>query len=129
MALRQEDLGGGRDAVVYRFPTEWIEIREQRRRIAARRRRLVARRRRLALAGVTIVMSSALLFATGPSGTATASRDDAPKAVVIRAGDSLWDLAERYAPEGVDPRAYVDAVMATNGFGAPPEAGQRVRLP
>ena len=129
MALRQEDLGGSRDAVVYRFPTERIEIREQRRRIAARRRRMVARRRRLALAGVTIVMSSALLLATGPSGTATASRDDAPKAVVMRAGDSLWDLAERYAPAEIDPRAYVDAVMATNGFEAPPEAGQRVRLP
>lgn len=129
MALRQEDLGGGRDAVVYRFPTERIEIREQRRRIAARRRRMVARRRRLALAGVTIVMSSALLLATGPSGTATASRDDAPKAVVMRAGDNLWDLAERYGPEGIDPRAYVDAVMETNGFEAPPEAGQRVRLP
>jgi hypothetical protein len=129
VALRQEDLGGGIEAVVYRFPTERIEVREQRRRIAARRRRLVVRRRRLALAGVTILMSCGLLLATGPSGTATASRDDAPKAVVMRAGDSLWSLAERYAPEGIDPRAYVDAVMTTNGFEAPPEAGQRVRLP
>jgi hypothetical protein len=129
VALRQEDLGGRSDAVVYRFPTERTEIREQRRRIAARRRRMVARRRRLSLACVTIVMSSALLLATGPSGTATASRDDAPRAVVMRAGDNLWDLAERYAPDGIDPRAYVDAVMSHNGFTVPPEAGQRVRLP
>jgi len=129
VALRREDLSGGRDAVVYRFPSERVEVREQRRRLAARRRRLVARRRRLALAGVTIVMSCGLLLATGPSGTATASRDDAPRAVVMRSGDSLWDLAERYAPEGIDPRAYVDAVLSLNGMSGSPEAGQRVRLP
>jgi hypothetical protein len=128
VALRQEDLNRGRDALVYRFPTERTEARELRRRIAIRRRRLQIQRR-LTLAGVTIVLSCGLLLATGPSGTATASRSDAPRAVVMRPGDSLWDLAERYGPEGIDPRAYVDAVMATNGFDAPPAAGQRVRLP
>lgn len=127
MALRQEDLGVRTEAIVYRFPAERVEIREQRRRLAARRRR-VARQRRLAVIGTTIVMIAGFLLATGPSGTATASRDDAPNAVVMRAGDTLWDLAERYAPAEVDPRAYVDAVLELNG-GIPPQAGARIVLP
>lgn len=127
MALRQEDLGVRTEAVVYRFPTERVEIREQRRRLAARRRR-VSRQRRLAIVGTTVVMIAGFLLATGPSGTATASRHDAPKAVVMRSGDTLWDLAERYAPAEVDPRAYVDAVLELNG-GIPPQAGARIVLP
>jgi hypothetical protein len=63
-------------------------------------------------------------------GTAPASKSSAPRAVVVRPGQTLWDLADRYAPEGVDPRAYVDAVVQINHLeGRPPAAGERIRLP
>jgi hypothetical protein len=49
--------------------------------------------------------------------------------VVVERGITLWDLAARYAPERVDVRAWVDAVIALNDLGGPPAAGERVRLP
>lgn len=125
MAIRVEELGPGvsEDARIYSFPT--------RRGPAGRaaRRRAVARRR-AALGAAVVVISVMLLFAGGPrSVSAAGSRSGAPRAVSIRPGQTLWSLAERYAPRGIDPRAYVDAVLALNHLDAPPQAGARVRLP
>jgi hypothetical protein len=50
--------------------------------------------------------------------------------VVVEPGQTLWDLADRYAPEGMDLRAYVDAVVGLNDLdGRAPFAGERLRLP
>lgn len=62
-------------------------------------------------------------------GTAPASKPGAPRTVVVRSGQTLWGLAGRYAPEGFDARAYVDAVVAINDLSGPPVVGQRLRLP
>jgi hypothetical protein len=48
---------------------------------------------------------------------------------VLRPGETLWDVAERFAPPGIDRRAYVDAVVELNGVEGSVAAGQRVRLP
>ncbi|HEY7875851.1 MAG TPA: LysM peptidoglycan-binding domain-containing protein [Actinomycetota bacterium] len=139
MAIRVEELeriGGLEEAGavppegarVYRFPVEATWSRAERRRAAIVRRRTMARRR--LAAGLTIVVVSiAMLFAGGPSSIAPAGRSHSPRAVVVQPGDTLWALADRYAGPGVDPRAYVDAVMALNGLDAPPPAGARIRLP
>jgi hypothetical protein len=47
----------------------------------------------------------------------------------MRSGQTLWDLAERYAPTSTDPRAYVDQVLELNHLSGVPAAGVRVRLP
>ena len=120
MAVRQEDLLV-REAIVYPFPGA-----ELRRRAA---RAAVARRRRLLSGTVTVILSLGMLLASGPEGTATASRAGAPKAVRIGAGETLWDLAERYAPASMDPRAYIDAVQGLNDLEGVPVAGTRIRLP
>lgn len=118
MAIRKEDLER-REARIYRFPSGPVRAR-------VRRRRMLVRRRRTGLALVAVVVVVATLFGGGSS---VASRPEAPAAVTIRAGDTLWELAGRYAPPGIDRRAYVDAVVALNGLSGAPRAGQRLRLP
>jgi Tfp pilus assembly protein FimV len=59
-----------------------------------------------------------------------ASSPSAPKRVVVRPGQTLWAIAERYAPASVDPRAYVDALVEINDLDhAGVQPGDRIRLP
>lgn len=120
MAIRQWELESS-SAVVYRFPTAAVRSR-------ARAQRRAARLRRTAAIAVTLVASVLFLAASGPGGTAL-SKPHAPKAVVVRPGQTLWDLAQRYAAPGIDPRAYVDAVIELNGLDGGAQAGQRLVLP
>jgi hypothetical protein len=117
MALRREDLESRGEATVYSFPTA---------RVRARAKAQVRRRR----AGLALVSLAVIAMTLMGGGAAPASKPSAPPAVVVRPGQTLWDLAERYAPEGVDPRSYVDAVVQLNDLGGQPlAAGQRLRLP
>ncbi|HWC13355.1 MAG TPA: LysM peptidoglycan-binding domain-containing protein [Actinomycetota bacterium] len=120
MALRQEDLVG-LDAVLYRFPTDRIAARQARRAMFARRRRT--------LGIATIAVAVGLLLAGGPEGTAAASRPGAAEVVTIGRGDTIWGLAERFAPPSVDPRAYADAVLQLNELEGPLQPGMRLKLP
>ena len=117
MAVRSEELIYGRDAVIYRFP-----------RVRPRRARAEVIRRRAALVAVGVIVVIAALFGTGPRGIAPAS-PSGPRTVVLRSGQTLWDVAERFAPVGVDPRAYLDALVASNGGSVSVVAGTRLRLP
>ena len=38
--------------------------------------------------------------------------------VVLEPGETLWDVAVRSAPNGVDPREQLDALRRLNGFGS-----------
>jgi hypothetical protein len=108
--------------VVLPFPTSPI-----RRRAAARRRAVALRR-----AGVASTLAATCVLALMGSGGGTAQASHpstAPRAVVLRSGRTVWDLADRYAPASSDPRAYVARVLALNHLSAPPSAGVRLRLP
>ena len=118
MAIRKEDLVQS-SAVIYKFPP--VQAR--------RRHRAEIRRRRLALASVGLVIAAAGLFATGPSGTASATQRPSPRAVTVYSGETLWDVAERHAPADMDTRAYLDAIVELNGGSALVEPGARIRLP
>lgn len=96
---------------------------------AGRERRAAARRRRRAGVFVLAATLAGGLLAAAPRGEALASRPGAPARVVLGPGDTLWGVAERYAPQGVDPRAYVDALIELNDLRAAPEPGRRLRLP
>jgi hypothetical protein len=126
MAVRSEELRRegyvpvpGR---VVRFPVDRVRAR------AVARRRAEIRRRRLAAVALPLLIV-AFIVATGPGGTSVASRPSAPAAVVLETGETVWDLAERYAPATIDSRAYVDAVFDLNDISGAPAAGQRLRLP
>ncbi len=127
MAVRRADLEEQNgEAVILRFPD---------RAGGARRRRFARRRLAVGLAVLTTLMLTARL--------AGAVVDDgwglAPpvsvrgelaggRVAVVRPGETLWDLAHRYAP-GDDPRAVVDELAAVNRLDGPLQAGTRIRIP
>jgi LysM domain len=120
MALRREDLDARRDAVVVTFPVERTRGPDR------RRRRRATLRRRLVLGGVPLVIVTMMLLG---GGSAPASKTATPRAITLGPGDTLWDLAERYAPPSVDTRAFVDAVIELNELSGMPQAGMRLLLP
>ena len=132
MAARIEDLvapevGG---AVVYAFPTREVRTAAARDRARERRRhRAAIRRRRAGLALVAVATVVLSIFAGGPDATAPASAEGAPDRIVVQPGQTLWEIAARYAPEGVDPRVYVDAIDELNRLDGTLPAGARIRLP
>ena len=127
MALRQEDLQAqGRDAVVYRFPVERSEAAQIRRGIAVRR--AARRRHRAGLAVVAIAVVAMTLLGGGQEAVAPAA-PEGRRVAVVQPGDTLWDLAERHAPEGMDPRVYVDFLVRANDIGPVLQAGAKIRLP
>jgi hypothetical protein len=87
----------------------------------------VYRRRRIgvavAAAALALVVAQA---ATALGGHSLASPERRPAAVTVRAGDSLWTIAERLAP-GADPRPMVDRLQAQLGSTVL-QPGQRITL-
>ena len=119
MAVRSEELVYQREAIVYRFPP-------RKQRIEARRAVI---RRRIALTAVGVVVVVTGLFATGPAGTAPATSRSVPHSVVLHSGDTVWDIAQRYAPPNMDVRGYIDAIVELNGLAGLPAPGTRIKLP
>ena len=85
------------------------------------RRRVVA----AAVVGASIVG----LVAVGAPESTVVSRPGAPASVTVQPGQTLWDLAERYAPIGTDPRAWSDRVARLNHLQQGPLSGSKLRLP
>ena len=119
MAIRQEELYTTPTGVVLRFPTGAVRARA--------RRQAVARRLGMLVLGVLVV--AIFVLATGPGGSAVASRRGTPAAVVVAPGQTLWELAERYAEPGIDLRAYVDSIIELNGIRGAVQAGEHIKLP
>jgi nucleoid-associated protein YgaU len=76
------------------------------------RRRLVAG----AVALAALVMAGKAGAALGGSPLAVPERAPAATRHVVRPGDSLWSIAERFEPGG-DPRPVVDELIAARGSG------------
>ena len=127
MALRQEDLDTqARTAAVYRFPVERAEAARIRQGIA--HRRAARRRHRAGLVAVVTAVIALTLLGGGKEATPSAA-PGGKKVAIVQPGDTLWDIAERHAPEGMDVRAYVDFLMRGNDIGPVLQAGDRIRLP
>jgi LysM domain len=122
MAIRQEELGYPASGRVLRFPAERAAAR-------LRRQRVAEARRRLALGATGMVVIAALILGGGTGGSAVASRPGAPRTVVLQPGETLWAVATEFAPRGVDPRAYVDALEELNELKGAAPAGMRLTLP
>jgi hypothetical protein len=120
MAIRQEQLIEGPGARVYRFPAERVRARLERRRAVARRR--------AALGACVVVVAGMMLANGGGAGAIAEGKSSAPRVVIVKPGQTLWDLA-RYAPSGIDPRAFVDALVARNHLVGTLQPGMHIRLP
>jgi hypothetical protein len=124
VAIRREDLavvpGGGE--VVF-FPTGRVRAR------AARQQALARARRRVGSAILLVFVVAGVLIAGGAGRSASGSGDGAPRAVTVAPGETLWQIAGRYAPEGIDRRAYVDELVSLNDLSGTLQAGARLRLP
>lgn len=66
-------------------------------------------------------LSSSRLYAAAPERFAT---------VTVRAGDTLWSLAERRTPNGGDVEQTVDTIVAVNHLdGVAIVPGERIKIP
>ena len=75
----------------------------------------VVRNRRRALLGVVLVVLAAWLLGMVPARSAAGTPAQAPVVVVVRPGDTVWELARPLTPAGESPLAYVQEVIAANG--------------
>lgn len=117
MALRSPDLvSPAQEAVVYRLPAAAGGLRN-------------AASKGVVPVLVVVVLALLLWSSTRPQHFTAGSRPGAPAVVVVHDGHTLWGLSQRYAPLGVDWRAYADAVVELNDFEGPLQVGQRLRLP
>lgn len=117
MALRSHDLvSPAEEAVVYRLPASAMGLRN-------------AATKVLAPVLTAAVLALVLWSSTRPQQFTAGSRPGAPAVVVVAEGQTLWELSQRYAPLGVDWRAYADAVVDLNDFDGSLQVGQRLRLP
>ena len=122
MAVRREELYAP-DALVLDFP---LRIARARARRAERR----AASRRLCAVGIGLGLSVGVIVSSAAGqGGAVASKPSAPAVVTVQPGQTLWGLAERYAAEGTDPRAFVDEVAQLNHLEGVLQAGARLELP
>ncbi len=108
--------------------------RRQALRDAARTREIqrVYRRRRFGLMVLVATVAAAAtlsvfsLFGTSAAADGTAGRSVAPKYVVAQAGDTLWSIGERIAPNAPITEV-VDELVRLNGTSI--QTGQLVRIP
>ena len=98
------------------------------------RLRLTVRGRRVLAAIVALPLIAALALGVLSGGAALASREhSAPQGmfaeVTVRAGQSLWAIAEDVAPNS-DPRDVVDAIVRLNALdSAMVSPGQQLAIP
>jgi Tfp pilus assembly protein FimV len=76
----------------------------------------------LGVRGAAVVVSGLVAGTAGPGSTLVATTTHRASA-----GDTLWEIAGRYAP-GIDRRIAMDDLLAING-GATLQVGQEVLLP
>lgn len=123
MAVRREEMWARPDAQVLDFPVRIARAR-------ARRSRRTFLFRRMAVGVAAFALVGAIVGASvAGQGTGVTSRPEAPASVTIQPGETLWDLAERYAPPGSDPRTYVAELVELNGGSELVYAGTRLDLP
>ena len=86
--------------------------------------------RRVAVALAVVALLALVTLALGRV-AATATPDTAVEGhVVVAPGETLWQVAVVHAPDGSDPRGYLDRIIAVNGFdGAAVAAWEVVLLP
>lgn len=89
-----------------------------------------SRRGRATCLVVAAVVTLAVIGTLGWLGQTAGARTPAETAVVrVGAGETVWDVAQRVAPES-DPRAVVERIRQLNGMvGSAVQPGQQLQVP
>ncbi len=84
---------------------------------------------------IIAAIAAVALLLCGASAQLTERLRDAPKPVIVtesyivHEGDTLWDIADEYCPDGVDKRDYIDDIVTRNRLdGAMIYAGQEIEV-
>jgi LysM domain len=123
MAVRREEMWVRPDAQVLDFPVRVARARARRAQRTFLFRRVMVGLVAFALVGAIVGVSAA------GQGAEVASRPDAPASVTVQPGETLWEIAERYAPPGSDVRSYVSELVELNGGSELVYAGTDLQLP
>lgn len=99
----------------------------------ATRLRLTRRGRRVLVALAAVPLAAGVAFAALGGGAALASGDagvtTAFETVTVLPGDTLWSIAEEYAP-GSDPRGVIQEIESLNALhGGSLQVGQKLAIP
>ena len=80
---------------------------------------LPAQRPTRRVARTVALLVAAAVLVSAVIGTVMAGSEEPVAAghIVLQPGETLWDIAVRSAPAGVDPRRQLDIVRRLNGFG------------
>ena len=73
---------------------------------------------RRAVVALVVVLVAALSLGVARGAVAGPEVPVAAGHVVLGPGETLWDVAVRSAPNGVDPREQLEAIRRLNGFGS-----------
>lgn len=84
------------------------------------------RRRGLVLGAVLALVLALLLLGNGAQAELA---DPVEGHAVVQPGETLWDVAAMHAPDGVDPRAYLQAIGELNGLDGAVDPWTVVLLP
>ncbi|MGV8883967.1 MAG: hypothetical protein ACOH1T_00065 [Microbacteriaceae bacterium] len=80
------------------------------------------------LAAIPVVIAAMVFALNGGGAIATSDGGQPLEQIVVLPGDSLWQLAEEYAPDA-DPRDFIADVESLNAIGAGLRAGQVLDIP
>lgn len=120
MAMRGHGSLPSVEAGVYAFPVSAAP---------ASVRPCFAARRAAVLALVAVAVLAVYLALTLESPAIShRERLDAPRRIVVAPGQTLWDVAQTYAPPGSDWSSYAAALVELNELDGDLQAGQRLRL-
>jgi hypothetical protein len=86
-------------------------------------------RRRLVAVGIMVVLITVLAVVVGRAGAQAQLEDPVAGHVVVQPGETLWDVAVATAPDGMDPRAQLEALRDLNGLDGAIDAWTVVLLP
>ena len=80
------------------------------------------------LAAIPVVIAAMMFALNGGGAIATSGAGHPLEQIVVLPGETLWQLAEDYAPDA-DPRDFIADVESLNSLGGGLQAGQVLDIP
>ena len=80
------------------------------------------------LAAIPVVIAAMVFALNGGGAIATSDAGQPLEQIVVLPGETLWQLAEDFAPN-TDPRDFIAEVQSLNAIGGGLQAGQVIDIP